>query len=109
MHSGSTFNHRYVKSSPRKVENATWMLTLNTAPVYMAFLRFMGDENDARNYSYSLEVGTNRRRLIWEGTPRTIRDCHRKVRDSHDGLIIQRNMPLLYETVIEELGTATTG
>ncbi|KAK4836420.1 hypothetical protein QYF36_022794 [Acer negundo] len=27
MHTGCTFNHRYVKSNPREVENATWMLT----------------------------------------------------------------------------------
>ncbi|KAL0400596.1 UNVERIFIED_CONTAM: E3 ubiquitin-protein ligase SINAT3 [Sesamum latifolium] len=102
MHTGCTFNHRYVKSNPREVENATWMLTvfhcfgqyfclhfeafqLGMAPVYMAFLRFMGDESEARNYSYSLEVGGNGRKLIWEGTPRSIRDSHRKVRDSHDG------------------------
>ncbi|KAI3493411.1 hypothetical protein L1887_41800 [Cichorium endivia] len=113
MHSGCTFNHRYVKSNPREVENATWMLTvfncfgqyfclhfeafqLSMAPVYMAFVRFMGDEQDARNYSYSLEVGGNGRKLIWEGTPRSIRDGHRKVRDSHDGLIIQRNMALFF-------------
>lgn len=69
---------------------------LGMAPVYMAFLRFMGDENDARNYSYSLEVGANGRKMIWEGTPRSIRDSHRKVRDSHDGLIIQRNMALFF-------------
>ncbi|KAK6789913.1 hypothetical protein RDI58_013713 [Solanum bulbocastanum] len=113
MHSGCTFNHRYVKSNPREVENATWMLTvfncfgqcfclhfeafqLGTAPVYMAFLRFMGDEMEARNYSYSLEVGGNGRKLTWEGTPRSIRDSHRKVRDSHDGLVIQRNMALFF-------------
>ncbi|KAA0050507.1 ubiquitin ligase [Cucumis melo var. makuwa] len=113
MHTGCTFNHRYVKSNPREVENATWMLTvfhcfgqyfclhfeafqLGMAPVYMAFLRFMGDENDARTYSYSLEVGGYGRKLIWEGTPRSIRDSHRKVRDSHDGLIIQRNMALFF-------------
>ncbi|KAL4283570.1 hypothetical protein GQ457_16G025320 [Hibiscus cannabinus] len=113
MHTGSTFNHRYVKSNPREVENATWMLTvfhsfgqyfclhfeafqLGMAPVYMAFLRFMGDEAEARNYSYSLEVGANGRKLTWEGTPRSIRDSHRKVRDSHDGLIIQRNMALFF-------------
>ncbi|GJM90923.1 hypothetical protein PR202_ga07250 [Eleusine coracana subsp. coracana] len=106
MHSGCTFNHRYVKSNPREVENATWMLTyfclhfeafqLGMAPVYMAFLRFMGDENEARNYSYSLEVGGNGRKMVWEGTPRSIRDSHRKVRDSHDGLIIQRNMALFF-------------
>ncbi|KAG8094467.1 hypothetical protein GUJ93_ZPchr0012g21751 [Zizania palustris] len=113
MHSGCTFNHRYVKSNPREVENATWMLTvfhcfghhfclhfeafqLGMAPVYMAFLRFMGDENEARNYSYSLEVGANGRKMTWEGTPRSVRDSHRKVRDSHDGLIIQRNMALFF-------------
>ncbi|XP_039062631.1 E3 ubiquitin-protein ligase SINAT3-like isoform X1 [Hibiscus syriacus] len=113
MHTGCTFNHRYVKSNPQEVENATWLLTvfycfgqyfclhfeafqLGMAPVYMAFLRFMGDEIEARNYSYSLEVGGNGRKLIWEGTPRSIRDSHRKVTDSHDGLIIQRNMALFF-------------
>ncbi|KAK9013723.1 hypothetical protein V6N11_041721 [Hibiscus sabdariffa] len=113
MHTGCTFNHRYVKSNPQEVENATWMLTvfhcfgqyfclhfeafqLGMAPVYMAFLRFMGDEIEARSYSYSLEVGGNGRKLIWEGTPRSIRDGHRKVRDSHDGLIIQSNMALFF-------------
>lgn len=30
MHNGSTFNHRYVKSNPHEVENATWMLTVST-------------------------------------------------------------------------------
>lgn len=29
MHTGCTFNHRYVKSNPREVENATWMLTVS--------------------------------------------------------------------------------
>lgn len=29
MHSGCTFNHRYVKSNPIEVENATWMLTVS--------------------------------------------------------------------------------
>lgn len=29
MHDGSTFNHRYVKSNPQDVENATWMLTVS--------------------------------------------------------------------------------
>ncbi|CAA2965361.1 E3 ubiquitin-protein ligase SINAT3 isoform X1 [Olea europaea var. sylvestris] len=127
MHSGCTFNHRYVKSNPRDVENATWMLTvfhcfgqyfclhfeafqLGMAPVYMAFLRFMGDEVEARNYSYSLEVGGNGRKLIWEGTPRSIRDSHRKVRDSHDGLIIQRNIALFFsEGDRKELKLHVTG
>ncbi|KAH1217516.1 E3 ubiquitin-protein ligase DIS1 [Glycine max] len=113
MHNGSTFNHRYVKSNPQEVENATWMLTvfscfgqyfclhfeafqLGMAPVYIAFLRFMGDDDEAKNYSYSLEVGGNGRKMIWQGVPRSIRDSHRKVRDSFDGLIIQRNMALFF-------------
>ncbi|CAN6485993.1 unnamed protein product [Victoria cruziana] len=113
MHNGSTFNHRYVKSNPHEVENATWMLTvfscfgqyfclhfeafqLGMAPVYIAFLRFMGDDNEAKNYSYSLEVGANGRKMVWQGVPRSIRDSHRKVRDTYDGLIIQRSMALFF-------------
>ncbi|XP_039047494.1 putative E3 ubiquitin-protein ligase SINAT1 [Hibiscus syriacus] len=113
MHDGCTFNHRYVKSNPHEVENATWMLTvfncfgrkfclhfeafhLGKAPVYMAFLRFMGDDNEAKRFNYSLEVGANRRKLIWQGIPRSIRDSHRKVRDSLDGLVIQRNLALYF-------------
>ncbi|RWV86550.1 hypothetical protein BHE74_00052651 [Ensete ventricosum] len=69
---------------------------LGTAPVYIAFLRFMGDDNEAKNYSYSLEVGGYGRKIIWQGVPRSIRDSHRKVRDSYDGLIIQRNMALFF-------------
>ncbi|KAF4371121.1 hypothetical protein F8388_020848 [Cannabis sativa] len=80
MHDGSTFNHRY----------------LGMAPVYMAFLRFMGDDDEAKQFTYSLEVGGNGRRLMWQGIPRSIRDSHRKVRDSQDGLIIQRNLALFF-------------
>lgn len=69
---------------------------LGMAPVYMAFLRFMGDDNEAKKFSYSLEVGANGRKLIWQGIPRSIRDSHNKVRDSQDGLIIQRNMALYF-------------
>jgi len=29
VHDGFTFNHRYVKSNPHEVENATWMLTVS--------------------------------------------------------------------------------
>uniref|UniRef100_A0A1D1XP84 RING-type E3 ubiquitin transferase n=2 Tax=Anthurium amnicola TaxID=1678845 RepID=A0A1D1XP84_9ARAE len=113
MHEGCTFNHRYVKSSPFEVENATWMLTvfncfgqyfclhfeaflLGTTPVYMAFLRFMGEDGDAKNFSYSLEVGGNRRKLAWQGVPRSIRDGQCQVRDSHDGLIIPGNIALFF-------------
>ncbi|XP_008786897.2 E3 ubiquitin-protein ligase DIS1-like isoform X1 [Phoenix dactylifera] len=113
MHNGSSFNHRYVRSNPDEVENATWMLTVFScfgqyfclhfeafqmamAPVYTAFLRFMGDESEAKNYSYSLEVGGNGRKIIWQGVPRSIRDSHKKVRDSYDGLVVHRNMALFF-------------
>jgi len=66
------------------------------APVYMAFLRFMGEESEAQGFGYSLEVGGGGRKLTWQGTPRSIRDSHRKVRDSHDVFIIQRNMALFF-------------
>ncbi|GAU39296.1 hypothetical protein TSUD_119010 [Trifolium subterraneum] len=69
---------------------------LGMAPVYIAFLRFMGDDNEAKNYTYSLEVGGNGRKMTWQGVPRSIRESHRKVRDSFDGLIIQRNMALFF-------------
>lgn len=69
---------------------------LGMVPVYIAFLRFMGDDNEAKNYSYSLEIGGNGRKLIWQGVPRSIRDSHKKVRDSYDGLIIHRNMALFF-------------
>uniref|UniRef100_A0A7N0UHA7 RING-type E3 ubiquitin transferase n=1 Tax=Kalanchoe fedtschenkoi TaxID=63787 RepID=A0A7N0UHA7_KALFE len=115
MHDGCTFNHRYVKSNPQEVENATWMLTvfncygrqfclhfeafqLGTTPVYMAFLRFMGDDCEAKKFSYTLEVGNNGRKLTWQGVPRSIRDSHKRVRDSLDGLIIPRNLALFFST-----------
>lgn len=113
MHDGCTFKHRYVKTKPKDVNNAIWMLTifncfgfqfclhfealnLGTAPVYMAFIRFMGDDQDAKKFNYSLEVGGNGRKLTWHGVPRSIRDSHITVRDSLDGLIIQRNMALFF-------------
>ncbi|XVF50975.1 hypothetical protein PTKIN_Ptkin04bG0146600 [Pterospermum kingtungense] len=40
MHTGFTFNHRYVKSNPREVENATWMLTVSFTIFYVAFTIF---------------------------------------------------------------------
>lgn len=34
-------------------------------PVYIAFLRFMRNDKEAKDYSYSLEVGGNGRKMIW--------------------------------------------
>jgi len=127
MHNSCTFDHRYVKSNPLEVENAIWMPTvincfgqffclhfeaflLDMAPVYIAFLIFMGDDNEAKNFSYCLETGGNGRKLIWHGVPRSIRDCHRKVHDSSDGLIIQRDVALFFSGGdINELNLRLTG
>ncbi|KAF8403405.1 hypothetical protein HHK36_011507 [Tetracentron sinense] len=113
LQTGSTFNHRYVKQDPCSVDNVCWTLTLfncfdqyfclhfeafclGTEPVYMAFLRFMGEESEARNFVYCLEIGGNGRKLTWQGVPRSIRTNHRSIRDSHDGLIIQRSLALYF-------------
>ncbi|KAK0601736.1 hypothetical protein LWI29_026968 [Acer saccharum] len=71
-------------------------LHFTPAPVYIAFLWFMGHDNEAKNYSYSLEAGGNRRKMIWQGVPHSIRDSHRKVCDSFDGLVIQCSMALFF-------------
>lgn len=39
------------------------------APIYMVFLRFMGDETDAQKYSYSLEVGGYDKKNDMGGNP----------------------------------------
>ncbi|PSR86877.1 E3 ubiquitin-protein like [Actinidia chinensis var. chinensis] len=126
MHDGCTFNHRYVKSNPREVENATWMLTvfncfghqfclhfeafnIGMSPVYMAFLRFMGDDHEAKKFSYSLEVCGNGRKLTWQGVPRSIRDSHKTVRDSLDGLVIQRKLALFFSGDGQELKLKIAG
>lgn len=62
----------------------------------MAFLRFMGEEMEARKFAYCLEVGGNGRKITWHGVPRSIRTHHRTVRDSHDGLIVQRSLALYF-------------
>jgi len=41
MHSGCTFNHRYVKSNPREVENATWMLTVSVYTIMLDCFLFI--------------------------------------------------------------------
>lgn len=83
---------------------------IGLAPVYMAFLRFMGEDSEARKYSYTLEVGGYGRKLTWQGVPRSIRDNHRKVRDSLDGLVIPRGMALYFSGGDgEELKLRVTG
>ncbi|CAA7016780.1 unnamed protein product [Microthlaspi erraticum] len=109
MHDGRSFSHRYVHHNPKHLHHATWMLTLldcfgrqfclyfeayhlRKTPMYIAFIQFMGDEEEAMSFSYSLEVTGNGRTLTWQGVPRSIRDSHKTVRDSQDGLIITRKL-----------------
>ncbi|KAI0507314.1 hypothetical protein KFK09_013440 [Dendrobium nobile] len=113
LQNGCTFNHRYVKQDPCSVDNVTWTLTLfscfgqyfclhfeafplGSQPVYMAFLRFLGDEEEARKFGYCLEVGGNGRKMTYQGVPRSIRTHHKTVRDSYDGLIVQRSLALYF-------------
>ncbi|KAG0513805.1 hypothetical protein BDA96_10G134600 [Sorghum bicolor] len=63
---------------------------------YIAFLSFMRDDIELKNYSYSLEVWGTRRKMIGQGVPRSMSDSHWKVRNSYDGIIIQRNMALFF-------------
>ncbi|KAG1333889.1 hypothetical protein COCNU_03G000080 [Cocos nucifera] len=54
------------------------------------------EESEARRFGYCLEVGGNGRKLTWQGVPRSIRTHHRTVRDSNDGLIVQRRLALYF-------------
>ncbi|KAG6529885.1 putative E3 ubiquitin-protein ligase SINAT1 [Zingiber officinale] len=113
LQAGSTFNHRYVKQDPHSVDNCSWTLTLfncfdryfclhfeafviGCEPVYMAFIRFIGEESEARKFNYCLEIGGHGRKMKWQGVPRSIRTHHRMVRDSYDGLIVHRNLALYF-------------
>ncbi|MBA0842353.1 hypothetical protein Goarm_002183 [Gossypium armourianum] len=105
MHDGCFFNHRYVKSNPHEVESATliaYCFPASEGTCLYGLLRLMGDDNEAKRFSYSLEVSTNGRKLIWQGIPRSIRDSSRKVRESLDGPVIQRNLALFFLVVIDE-------
>ncbi|CAI9770549.1 unnamed protein product [Fraxinus pennsylvanica] len=81
---GYHFDLHFVAFDPRR------------APVYMAFIHFIYEASDAKKINYSFEVGANSRMLMWQGVPRSIHYSHRTVRESLDGLIIQRNMELFF-------------
>lgn len=56
----------------------------------------MGEETEAKKFRYSLQISKNGRNLTWEGVPSSIRDSHHKVCDIQDGLVIPRNLVLLF-------------
>lgn len=83
---------------------------LGTAPVYMAFVSFMGESCKAKDFSYSLQVYRNGRTLSWTGVPRSIRESSTQVRDSLDGLIIHQSLALYhFAGDKEELNLTITG
>lgn len=113
MHDGRSFSHRYVHHNPKHLHHATWMLTLldcygrqfclyfeafhlKKTPMYIAYMQFMGDEEEATSFSYTLEISGHGRKMTWQGVPRSIRDRHKTVRDSQDGLIITRKLAMFF-------------
>ncbi|KAI4979481.1 hypothetical protein ZWY2020_016234 [Hordeum vulgare] len=79
LHEGCTFNHRHVfKCFGQHFCLHFEAFLLGMSPVCMAFLRFMGEESEARA-SATAWRWAERRKLTWQGT-RSIRDGHKKVR-----------------------------
>ncbi|GJZ53943.1 E3 ubiquitin protein ligase SINAT2-like protein [Tanacetum coccineum] len=72
------------------------LFLFGTAPCYIVFLRFMGEDTEAKKFRYSFKVSKNGRDLTWQGVPSSIRDSHHKVCDIQDGLVIPRNLILLF-------------
>ena len=42
---------------------------IGSTPIYMAFFNLIGNQAEADNYSYSLEIGGNGRKLTFEAIP----------------------------------------
>ncbi|PWA44166.1 hypothetical protein CTI12_AA531140 [Artemisia annua] len=47
--------------------------TSSNATGDVAYIRFMGEENEAKKFSYSLEIGGDGQKLTYQGVPRSIR------------------------------------
>ncbi|XP_071697415.1 E3 ubiquitin-protein ligase SINAT2-like [Rutidosis leptorrhynchoides] len=111
MSRGSVFEYSYVQLQEK--DNVKGMLLvcnrysdhfcyqfedflLGAVPCYIAFIRFMGEDTEAKRFSYSLEISGNGRRLTWEGVVRSIRDSNNEICDSLDGLVIPRNLVKLF-------------
>ncbi|KAJ9681163.1 hypothetical protein PVL29_020179 [Vitis rotundifolia] len=62
-----------------------------STPISVVFLSLIGNQAEACNYSYSLEIGGNGRKLTFEGIPRSIRESERSL-ESADSLIVPGGM-----------------
>nr|GMC66937.1 E3 ubiquitin-protein ligase SINAT3-like [Ipomoea batatas] len=60
MHTGCTFNHRYVKSNPREVENATWMLTAASDWGHLSSGKSSRDETVSKAAEEGKDLAINR-------------------------------------------------
>ena len=58
----------------------------------MAFLSLIGNQAEADNYSYNLEIGGNGSKLTFEGIPRSIRESKRSSLESANSLIVLEGM-----------------
>jgi E3 ubiquitin-protein ligase SIAH1 len=56
----------------------------------------MGDDDEVEKSNYILEVRGKGQKMTWQGVPYRITYNHKKFHESHDGLIIQRNMALFF-------------
>ena len=67
-----------------------------SSQVYIAYMRFMGEPEDAKRFGYRLEVCSSGKSLSWRSIPRSIREPSTRVRESLDGLIIRRDLALFF-------------
>ncbi|OAY70880.1 E3 ubiquitin-protein ligase SINAT3 [Ananas comosus] len=110
---GCSYSERYIITYETGFQDRTWKpvvfhcyghyfclffesFHLSGSPIYLAYVRFMGEDNEARKYSYGLAVKTNGRKMTWEGIPRSIRDSHESIRDSLDGFMIHSDMATFF-------------
>ncbi|KAJ9681089.1 hypothetical protein PVL29_020136 [Vitis rotundifolia] len=63
-----------------------------STPICVVFLSLIGNQAEACNYSYSLEIGGNGRKLTFEGIPRSIKESERRSLESADSLIVLGSM-----------------
>ncbi|PWA92485.1 hypothetical protein CTI12_AA058750 [Artemisia annua] len=108
------FNHRRVQLYSNEMEKASGIsvavfncygvqfcyhledFLVGMTPCYIAFLRFMGEDIEAKRFNYVLRLVGDDRVLQWQGVPRSLRDTYDQVRDDLDGLVIPRNLAFLF-------------
>ncbi|PWA95116.1 hypothetical protein CTI12_AA053000 [Artemisia annua] len=82
------FKERYKDPLQRPEEQVHAMntsadaLLIGNDTYFIAFIRFMGEDTEAKKFRYSLEMGVDGRELKGQGVPRSIRDTHQKHRKS---------------------------